>query len=66
MPYADPKKHRDYYRDYMRRYRSADHAASPPSNATKAELLRQLKRAHALIRRLEQSSQKTDPASRNE
>src|SRR5262249_53145932 len=34
MPYSDPKKHRDYYRDHMRRRRAGKAAAKPkPADA---------------------------------
>jgi len=54
MPYKDPKQHRDYYREYMRRRRAGDKpAAKSGSAADIAALKRQLAQAHKRIAELE-------------
>src|SRR5215468_8902035 len=46
MPYKDPKKHRDYYRDYMRRRRAGQQATpkprAPASDIAKDARIREL------------------------
>jgi len=55
MPYKDPKKHRDYYREYMRR-RRAGIEATPAPDATKDQEIARLK---ARIRELEAQARKS-------
>jgi len=48
MPYSDPKKHRDYYRDYMRRRRAGQAKAKPKPADSEA-----IAKLEARIRELE-------------
>src|SRR5262245_65396977 len=55
MPYKDPKRHRDYYREYMRRRRAGIEAAPAPAAAKDQEIAR----LRARVRELEAQARKS-------
>jgi len=61
MPYKDPKKHRDYYRNYMRQRRAARREADPEGRVKSSPAAKdqEIARLKARVRELEAQARKS-------